>query len=624
RDGVRQSVLDHIQLVRLMRSWGTAEGRMKCRNDAVPEKYVPCPAGIVGDFDNNGVVDAGGTSVSYGTWGESLGGILSGIHGAIDAYVTSAVPGSGGGGLTDIGIRSFQGGVVEAVLLRIWGPLIVTVPSEEREVCEPTSRDEDRCTICAPGQLSLRWVIPDVNGTGEVEIRCLQPEEIQNGTVLALNLDTGERKCARVDAEHRFRIGMPASDGNRMAIHFYSTPDNVVSYSGCQLVDESLILTVDAWGIGRFAQGSTNIVGDATCDHPTCASFQGRFFGEGTPLTAPADGFGLLRQTPSSRRFMTLAQAALEPGDPISFAPHYALDPLPDPFGNATSAHAVLTLNTIGDQNVPLSSGIAFARASGALPFLRPDQAAFFPDYIDYVTPNALYQELGGKTPNQLLIEGHVVEGITKLSRHPADMSCVGSANYDPPGATYLDAAGDTQSCYPTGCTEDTESTGDTRICLGDLQCDFMTQTCIPRPLDQVRCDEALFDADDLDEGRHQYFERTAAVPHRLARLTASAKVLPLEEVWAPRLRGKPFGPDDGAWAPQPAPAGRLTALLDAYTVPQGEHTFVHGNPCQSFDHGTYLTNLVARFFQSDGTDIYYLSHPASHHCLETPVLSCD
>ena len=36
------------------------------------------------------------------------------------------------------------------------------------------------------------------------------------------------------------------------------------------------------------------------------------------------------------------------------------------------------------------------------------------------------------------------------------------------------------------------------------------------------------------------------------------------------------------------------------------------------------MTNLVARFFQTDGTDLYYLSHPASHHCLATESPSCD
>src|SRR5262249_32431540 len=118
RDGVRQSVLDQIQLVRILRSFGSATGRMVCRNDKTGWDHPgtqPCDVNadgdpeVFGDFDGDGVVDAGGPSATYGTWGESLGGILSAIHGSIDAYVTAAVPGSGGGGLTDIGTRSFQG-----------------------------------------------------------------------------------------------------------------------------------------------------------------------------------------------------------------------------------------------------------------------------------------------------------------------------------------------------------------------------------------------------------------------------------------------------------------------------------------------------------------------------------
>src|SRR5262249_34921991 len=137
---------------------------------------------IAGDFDGNGTPDVGGPSATFGSWGESLGGILSGIHGAIDANVTAAVPGSGGGGLTDIGVRSFQGGVVQAVLLRLWGPLIVTVPGSQRTACTPTSTESDLCTLCTPTQLSLRWVMPDVNGTGELEIGCFDPAAISGTT----------------------------------------------------------------------------------------------------------------------------------------------------------------------------------------------------------------------------------------------------------------------------------------------------------------------------------------------------------------------------------------------------------------------------------------------------------
>jgi hypothetical protein len=622
RDGVRQSILDHLELVRILRAFGQ-DGAMSCRDDATPEKVHGCDLNgdglpeIAGDFDGDGRVDAGGPNAHYGTWGESLGGILSAIHGAIDAYVTSAVPGSGGGGLTDIGVRSFQGGVIEAVLLRIWGPLLVTVRAEERQPCTPLSTDEDRCTICAAGDLSLRWVLPDVNGTGEVEIDCLAPGLLASSTVRVRNETNGEVKCARVGDDGRFRVGLPSTTGDEVEIQFWEGKDVVGSYASCDLVGgPPLKLLVDVWGAGRFPSGAANGDASQSCAADSCSGFQGQFFGQGTPLTAPGDGYGIIRQTPSSRRFIGLAQAALEPGDPISFAPYYALKRMTDPFGNEIAPHAVLTLDTIGDQNVPLNSGIAFARATGALPFLRPDQAGLYPEYLDYVTPDELYADLGGKTPNQDLIDNHVVEGITALARHPAEAACETSANFDAPGSTYLDADGIAQQCFPTGCTEASESSGDTRICWSDEHCDFAAGLCVANALGKQRCDEALYDADDLDEGAHLYFEAHATVPHRLARLTASAHSRSVDEVWAPRLRGKPHGDDESAWQPLPAPEGRLTALLDAYTVPEGEHTFVNGNPCHAFDHGTYLTNLVARFFESDGTDIYYLSHPASHRCL--------
>jgi hypothetical protein len=635
RDGVRQSVLDHIQLVRIMRAFGSPHAAMDCRNDNDKDQPVtPCDVDgdgeteIIGDFDGDGKVDAGGAEASYGTWGESLGGILSGIHGAIDAYVSSAVPGSGGGGLTDIGVRSFQGGVIEAVLLRLWGPLLVTVPAEERPSCELSPLDDDDCTLCTEGDVSVRWVIPDVNGTGEVEVTCMPRSRVAETTVRVRNTDNGEIACGRAGEDGRMRVGLPSTTGDHIEVTFYEGLDEVQTYdpdAGCPLKEGAEVRErLTRWGTGRFFEGAVNGAETATCAHTTCAGFQGRFFGEGTPLTAPAEGFGLGRQTPELRRFLGLAQAALDPGDPINFAPYYALKQMTDPNGAPIEPHACLTLNTIGDQNVPLNSGIAFARATGALPFLRPDQAHLYPEYLDYVTPQALFDALGGKTPNQDLIDTHVIEGITELARHPAGPECPVSQNAAPMDAVFLDPDGVEMACYPTGCTEETESSGDTRVCYDQQRCNFATGACVPRELGMETCEEALWDPENLDEGAHLYFEQVSPVPHRLARLTASAHDAGIDEVWAPRLKGRPFSADSTAYFPAAPPEGRVTALLNAYTVPEGEHTFINGEPCQSFDHGTYLSNLVARFFQSDGVDIYYLSHPETHRCLADHRPACD
>lgn len=625
RDGVRQSILDHLQLVRIMRTFGQTDGRMLCRNEGTgwdTSATEVCDTNgdgepeIAGDFDGDGTPDIGGPDAHYSTWGESLGGILSGIHGAIDAYVTAASPGSGGGGLTDIGVRSFQGGVIEAVLLRLWGPLLVSVPSEERPKCTGVLDEAGDCTVCEAGEMSVRWVMPDVNDTGELEITCVDPHDMRETTALVRNLDNKELKCARVEADGRVRIGVPATQGDRIIVSLYKGEDVVEDYDSCALtVDvEEPKLRIDTYGKGRFLQDQKNGSETAVCAAPTCGLFQGAFYGEDAPLIAPAEGYGQIRQTPPLRRFLQLAQVALEPGDPVSFAPYYAIRQMTDPFGKPIEPHAVLTINTIGDMNVPLNSGIAFARATGALPFLRPDQLAKYPEYADYVTPEALFDALGGKTPNQDLIETDVVEGITALARHPAQPACATSANAALNG-TYSNGDEEPLECYPAGCaTADVE-------CVGNAYCDETADRCLPPPVGQLVCDEALYDADDLDEGAQLYFEQSAVVPHRLVRYTASAVSSSVDTVWEPRLNGVPFGPD-GPWTPDAN--RRVTGLLDAYVVPQGVHTFVNGNPCESFDTGTYLTNLVARFFQTDGTDVYYLSHPSTHHCLATDVTSCD
>ena len=491
--------------------------------------------------------------------------------------------------------------------------LVVAVPAGERTSC--SEEVKEGCTACAPPQMSVRWVMPDVNGTGEMEIDCLAPDVLAESTVVVNNLDSGEVRCARAEEDARFRIGLPSTVGDRVAIEIHAGRDAVTDYASCELLTKGAAPrhVVDHWGVGPYAGGSTNAVESDTCTSDLgCQQFQGLLVEKGTELTAPAEGFGEIRQTPPLRRFIQLAQTALEPGDPISFAPYYSIRPMTDPYGNEIAPHAVVTMNTIGDMNVPLNSGIAFARATGALPFLRPDQAAIYPEWIDFVTPQGLYAALGNRTPNQDLIDSKVVEGITKLARHPAGPECAESANWDDE-KSFETLDGDLISCAPTGCLDDPE------ICLPGQSCDEATDRCRRDRLGAEKCEEALYDSDDLDEGGQRYFERAATVPHRLARYTERPNAGTLDAVWAPRLGGVPFSAD-GGWVPDGRP---LTGLLDAYIVPEGNHTWVNGNPCEAFDHGTYLTNVVARFFQSNGTDLYYLSHPTTHHCLEGDATTC-
>jgi hypothetical protein len=581
RDVVRQSVLDYMQATRIFRSFTGKERVQDYDGDGKLD--------IMGDFDADGTVDVGGPYVPITTWGESLGGILSGIMGGIDPTVIAAAPTSGGGGLIDIGVRSFQGGVVEAVVLRLIGPILFSEPVGDKP--------DPKRTACAPGQIAIRWMVPDLNDDAQVEVACVDSSVLATtgGTVVLRNGRTGQARCARSDANGRFRVAIPANIGDGMRLEVYSVPDNVDSYGTCNVRDASkLTRAIGTWSSALLKQGQ-NTATTPACDAAAgCVRFQGREYAVGSALVAPAEGYGYIRQTPSLRRFIGLAQHAIDPADPINYAPYYAIKGVSDPWGNVLPARALLTINTIGDMNVPVNSGINYGRASGALPFFTPDQAKRWPEYADYATPPALYEQLGKKTPNRVLIDNHVVEGIARLQRHPAGAAC--HANEVPISAG--------QYCHPTGCSEQNNN------CHGGQRCvDGVCRTVI----DPNRCKNALSDPEDLDEGLALYEEYNAKPPLRLARLSANATVDTLDAIWAPRLMGQPYaGTDVGAWNS----SRRVTAMLNAYIVPQGVHCFDIANPCENWNSALYLINMVTRFFATEGRDLYYLSHPATHGCL--------
>ena len=408
------------------------------------------------------------------------------------------MPDSGGGGLTDIGIRSLQGGVVEAVLLRLWGPLLVTVPSSARPTCTPTSLDGDLCTVCGKDELSLRWVIPDLNGTGELEIRCLTEEQITDATWFVTNLTNKQVKCVTPSDDGLLRVGIPASIGDDVRIDVFKGKNDVSDYASCKstLSEETPSrLTIDTSGKGRVPKGAKNTVDGESCRSATCGTFQGHYFGDGAPLTAPAEGYGDIRQTPALRRFMQLAQAALDPGDPITFAPYYAIKPMTDPFGKRLPAHALLTLDTIGDMNVPLNSGIAFARAaSGALPVLPARSGGEDSPVRElHATPEALLRCVPARTANR---------SPHRRSRHRGDRAArplsgrsTMHLEQQPPARRILHRhqRGQDDGVLPEGLRPDEQ---EPRQLAGTTPSATRNPAdkCVPIFIDPETCAEALFD----------------------------------------------------------------------------------------------------------------------------------
>jgi hypothetical protein len=231
---------------------------------------------------------------------------------------------------------------------------------------------------------------------------------------------------------------------------------------------------------------------------------------------------------------------------------------------------AIVEHNTAGDPFVPSATGYAFVRAAGALPFLPPSFAETHPAWAEYATPHSLFDQLGGKTPNEVLVENHVLEGVARLGRTHAAPACM--PNY------------------------------------------AVSATCNDPPK-STECDTALYDVDWLAEGANPWSPAHPATPLRLARALDVRIVDPpsLERAWQPRATGVPFASDQNGWTG----AQPLAGVLNTWIEPGGTHVFVEGDPCKKFDDVVYASNLLVRFLATQGKDLYFLSHPTSHGCLE-------
>jgi hypothetical protein len=303
-----------------------------------------------------------------------------------------------------------------------------------------------------------------------------------------------------------------------------------------------------------------------------------QFYAVGDPLIAIQEGLGDGRNTPEYRRLAGLVQAIVDPGDPINYARYYMLEPLLGPDGKPTPPRGLLNINTVGDGFVSISTGVAFVRAAGGVPFFAPQALSLYPEYKEYVTPQQLYDQYGHRTPNQVLIDTHLIEGIARLGRHPAGPSCgVNYSKIDP-------------------------------------------VTCPNNPVpDPATCKNTLFDVDWLSEGAQMYDAQHLPAPLRLARRadTHISSVETLTKAWEPRLTGVPFAAD-GAWKAD----GVTVGLINVYIQPGGKHTWETGDACKLWDDATYGGNMAGHYFSSGGKDPFYLSHPTSHSCLERK--NCD
>ncbi|MFT3711052.1 MAG: hypothetical protein QM817_25780 [Archangium sp.] len=353
RDTVRQTAIDLMQMVRLLRSFdGKRTWAFDVNKDGQPD--------LAGDFNGDGVVDLGGPDVPIYVSGASLGGILSSLMGGIEPQIDAIAPILPGGYLSEIGTRSDLGQVQNPLVLRMMGPLFLVHPN-------------------GAGKTTLNQMIPDLVKKQELELAEL-PNALLPGTIaVARNLNTGEWRCGRAQANGHLRVAVPCDIDDPVRFEVYAEELPSKPREGCDPTGFTPTYSIDT--VAKEFK------------------FQGRTYAAGSPIVALGDGFGLRRGSPEARRLFSLAQIALEPADPANFAPFWE-GTRQFSYGSGEEVRTrALLLPMTGDPGVPVATATALGRAAG---------------HIDYLNADPRY----GKTQMQELIDVGFVEGVERTGRY--------------------------------------------------------------------------------------------------------------------------------------------------------------------------------------------------------------
>ncbi len=319
RDMVRQTAVDIMEICRVFSSF---DGKRTWHYDANHDNKDD----LAGDFDGDGKVDVGGSAPIH-MIGGSLGGIIASVAAGLEPKVETAVSIIAGGVLGEIGTRSSLGGVRNAMVLRMMGPLILAHDG------------------------GLFQTFPDLVDEKTQKIADLPA--LTPGTIAVLeNLDSEEHRCARVQPNGHLRIAVSSDVGQRLRLSLYDKELPTREREGCDIVGTPTKV------IDTFAEGFTY----NRIEHKA-----------GSPLVALADGFGLRRGNPELRRMLGIAQIALDAGDPVNIAPFIHRDRELTYGTGETVSTRILYLSTLGDPGVSTASGVALARAAGLVNFRDVD-----------------------------------------------------------------------------------------------------------------------------------------------------------------------------------------------------------------------------------------------------------
>ena len=561
RDVVRQSIVDWMQLVRLLRTFdGTGQqllGKLLNRagdfnNDGVPDIAGPVtwPYNVLSADNRTHLFEKGAQNPGSDlfVFGISLGGILSGILPAVEPAIVAAGPTSGAGGLADVGIRSTLDQVVQAVFLELFGPLFATCPFSPSSggVDAQTGIPHGACNGSAPdARPMLVLVVQDVNRERDIPVAPLtlapgQQVMVKNLSQTTADCSHGEKidgcSVGTADAQGRLRLPVAADWPTLLATRTDRGP-GVVEQVQVQVLAPGDPLQVTVLGAQRRVIDTYEV--------------EARFFGvdypAGSPLTSPARGYGLTRNTPEFRRMLGLSQLILEPGDPVNYAPHYFKDLLPSranpdrDTGVVAGPANVLVIGTSGDPGVPINTGIALARAAGLVELQKPDPAYGLP--ID-----------------QVLIRAGVVEGVPATARFADPAGGVFAAL---PGHLRCDPGAD---CSGSVLIDPTGYACDAGVCLDGLQAPRLYP-----PLQQ--------------------------------------QLITVSSTQAAACTLSPHATGAGCFstgASSCAQGPGVSSLLIPYLNRTGQHGFFNPQPDKPFDLDQFMANVVGRYFECRGRELHF------------------
>jgi hypothetical protein len=410
RDIVRQSVLEEMQFVRMLHAM---DGATKDKN-----------GNVLGDVDGDGQVDLGGPKNTAAAWGISLGGQLTAVLAGAEPTLDVTVPNAVGAGLTDISVRLGQGGLAEAVMLPVQGPVLVgCLPTDPHQNPLTTGQSDGPCVKSVPdgaseaggaqraGELLLSFYLHD-NARFASRVIARVPGVAVGDVVRVDNLDKGTSTRGRVGARGFVRLNVAAdalSPVQRRSVLGFGDDDNSPKQATdtTRLGDRLRVTVLD---------GSTGAVKTTVDRFSWDVAFQGTVYPKDQPLVALQEGLGYQRNTSDFRRFYGIAQHAITQADPAVWSHRYFEDPIEAPYDPAwwKGRGHVMVMPTIGDSQVPAATGVALGRTAGLLgSWTRDESIDAKYGWRALFSPDARY----GKSIDRWLLDNYVVEGDWRMQR---------------------------------------------------------------------------------------------------------------------------------------------------------------------------------------------------------------